>query len=142
MHDWNWLDANNDGEWVEVKKSWSDDELMAMLREEGCTGVRLIKNRIITFRHNEISYHLGNNKDLLELAIGYNDLNLSPRKINQWNVERSLGKVFIDEESRFIAIQFALITESAGVSQQQIIAFIKKAAATNIAFRIFASEEC
>lgn len=113
---------------------------MDMLREEGCTRVRMIKNSMIAFCYNEINYVLGNSDHCLTFSILFNDGNLSPRRINQWNAKSRFGRAYIGEEREDVGISFDLVTV-AGISQEQIIAFLRVAALTCGIFALFANKE-
>lgn len=127
MSNWNgWLNEDDDSEFVEVRKSYSDVELIQILRNEGYSPVKRLKEGIIVFQAESTNYLLFNQEDTLQIAIIFNDTDhLSYKKLNEWNSTYRFSRAYINEDNRTINLDNNLDLQ-AGVSEQQIIRFIAK----------------
>ncbi|MBV6540377.1 YbjN domain-containing protein [Ursidibacter maritimus] len=128
MNNWqDWLrDGDDNSEFVEVKKSYSDQELITLLKNEGYSPVKRIKEGAIFFQADGSNYILFNQQDTLQIVIMFNDAqHIEYEELNEWNSNHRFSRAYINEDNGVVVLDNDLDLK-AGVSEQQIIRFIGK----------------
>ncbi|OOS01637.1 hypothetical protein B0186_02770 [Canicola haemoglobinophilus] len=122
----NWFDDEDNTEFVEVKKSYSDQELITLLRNEGYSPVKLLKKGGIVFQAEGTNYLIINQQDTLQIVVTFNDADhIDYEQLNEWNSEYRFTRAYINKDIGLVHLDNDLDLR-AGVSEQQIIRFIAK----------------
>lgn len=122
----NWFDDEDNTEFVEVKKSYSDQELITLLRNEGYSPVKLLKKGGIVFQAEGTNYLIINQQDTLQIVVTFNDADhIDYEQLNEWNSEYRFSRAYINKDIGLVHLDNDLDLR-AGVSEQQIIRFIAK----------------
>ncbi|MGX2950616.1 YbjN domain-containing protein [Ursidibacter sp. B-7004-1] len=128
MNNWqDWLrDGDDNSEFVEVKKSYSDQELITLLKNEGYSPVKRIKEGTIAFPADSSNYVLFNLQDTLQIVIMFRDAeHIGYEELNEWNSNHRFSRAYLEEDNGVVVLDNDLDLK-AGVSEQQIIRFIGK----------------
>lgn len=138
MSNWNdWLNEDDNSEFVEVKKSYSDQEIITLLRNEGYSPVKRLKEGAIVFQAEGTTYLIINQQNTLQIAVVFNDADhLDYEKLNEWNSNYRFSRAYINEDNGAVHLDNDLDLQ-AGVSEQQIIRFIAKFRIMQQMFRNF-----
>ncbi len=123
------------------ESDFSPEELVVILRDLGYTSVSTVSDKIIKFKMD------GDNIGLMRFDDG--DLQLffivrgascTPSDLNTWNRTRRLSRSYLDDEDR-IFLESDLLSD-AGLTRDQVQAFVKVFNISRATFRHFLHENC
>lgn len=127
MSNWNLFGNNqksNDSEVVKVQRVYSSEELAEILNNDGYSSIKFFENKTLAFTSGQWSYVLTNEKNTLQIALIFNDHNISLETLNEWNSNYSFARAYTTDGGA-IYLDYSLDLQ-AGVSKEQISRFIKK----------------
>ncbi|WP_150539424.1 YbjN domain-containing protein [Actinobacillus vicugnae] len=115
-----------DEETLVVKPSYSDKELVVMLRNDGYSAVDIAGEHFIRVRIDGDQYLLFNgNRGELQLSWMVSDVDVSLNVINRWNAHYRLARAYYADDREYLALQFDLFS-GVGLAEEQILEYIKK----------------
>ncbi len=84
---------------INLKTKFSDEELVQILKDDGYSAVKIIKNQVIRIRVNGRTFLLINYKDGdLQLHYAASGVSISYKDINKWNSDRRLSRAYLDSD--------------------------------------------
>ncbi len=109
---------------TELRNSFSNTELIEILRHEGYGDVEAVTPQAIKFKASGLTYLLINNKDGdLQLYIGLGGMGNDLSDVNEWNRTHRLSRAYIDKKGDPI-LESDLLSD-AGLTPQHVVAFVR-----------------
>ena len=107
----------------ELQKSYTDEQLIEILKNEGFRAVEKVEDRIIKIKVDGLTYVLYvYEDDDLQLYFGATGYELPPGVLNEWNRTKRLSRAYIDEENDSV-VESDLLA-NAGYTEKQFIEWI------------------
>lgn len=101
---------------------FTDEQLVRIIRGEGYSSVEIIRDGTILIKLNGIKYGLFNDDDGdLQLMYG-NDLKLSYKDINEWNMTKRFSRAYLDSDSDPI-LESDLMSDG-GINEKNVTRFL------------------
>lgn len=118
----------------EVFDEFTDRQLVSLLEDQDYEKVRILKSGLIRFRHNSMNYLINNSYDdgSIELVIMFNDIDMSLKEMNEWNMERRFASIYKDNDGN-ICLKMGLLS---GMTEEYLIESIKRFIALQAAFSL------
>jgi hypothetical protein len=90
------------------QKSYTDEELIEILRNDGYRAVELTEDRVISIKVDGLTYVLYvYEDDDLQMYFGVTGYVLTPGHMNEWNRTKRLSRAYLDHENDpFSAVEF------------------------------------
>ncbi len=130
------LTANAD---ATLKKAYSDEELIAILEDDGYRSVELAEERVISIKVDGMTFMLYvYDDDDLQLYFGVTGYDIDTAIINEWNMSRRLSRAYLDGENDPI-LETDLLA-NAGYSDEQFLEWVKVFMWSAVEFRQFLVE--
>ncbi len=129
------------GAWAEERlgKDYSDDQLVAMLQDEGFRKVKIVEPTVIEIAIDGIEYYLFVYDDGdLQLWFGLTDYDVNIEDMNEWNRTRRLTRAYIDDEND--PILEADLLANAGYTAKQLSEWVSVFDGISRAFRDYVAE--
>ena len=123
----------------QLKKSYTDDELIEILRNDGYRTVEQTDERVISVRVDGVTYVLyiyGDND--LQLYFGVSGYALDAGDMNTWNRTKRLSRAYLDDENDPI-LESDLLA-NAGYTEQQFLEWFRVFNYSALEFRQFLIE--
>lgn len=123
----------------QLRKSYSDDDFVTMLRDDGYRAVQKIDDRHIRIKVDGYSYDLliyGD--DDLQLYFGMTGYTLDASDMNEWNRTKRLSRAYLDDENDPI-LETDLLA-NAGFTQAQFLEWFEVFLYSTNEFRQFLIE--
>lgn len=106
------------------RKSYSDKELVAILKAEGFAAANIFDERVIEIKVNGQAYYLNvYDDDDLQMYYGVTGYSIPVAAMNEWNRTRRLSRAYIDHEGDPV-IESDLLA-NAGYTERQLVEFVK-----------------
>ncbi|MEO0997785.1 MAG: YbjN domain-containing protein [Pseudomonadota bacterium] len=106
------------------RKSYSDKELVAILKAEGFAAADIFDERVIQIKVDGQAYYLNvYNDDDLQMYYGVTGYSIPVAAMNEWNRTRRLSRAYIDDEGDPV-IESDLLA-NAGYTERQLVEFVK-----------------
>jgi hypothetical protein len=103
-----------------LQKSYSDDEIIEILRSDGYRAVEISEERVITIRVDGLTYVLFvYDDDDLQLYFGVSGYELDAEDMNTWNRTKRLSRAYIDDEND--PVLEADLLANAGYTKEQFL---------------------
>ena len=84
----------------QLRKSYSDDDFVEMLRDDGYRAIQKIDDRHLRIKVDGYSYDLLiYDDDDLQLYFGMTGYTLDTNDMNEWNRTRRLSRAYLDDEN-------------------------------------------
>lgn len=118
----------------EVFDEFTDRQLVSLLEDQDYEKVRILKSGLIRFTHNSMNYLINNSYDdgSIELVIMFNDIDMSLKEMNEWNMERRFASIYKDNDGN-ICLKMGLLS---GMTEEYLIESIKRFIALQTAFSL------
>lgn len=124
---------------ADLKKSYTDEELVDILQAAGYRAVEIDKDRVIKLKIDGLTYVLYvYDDDDLQLYFGLSGYRLSAETINEWNRTKRLSRAYLDHESD--PILEADLLANAGYSEPQFLEWLAVFDSVARSFRRFVEE--
>lgn len=108
---------------TELKKHYTDDELIGILKDQGYRLVEKSEDRVITLEVGGLTYVLYiYDDDDLQLYFGLTGYVVTSESINEWNRTKRLARAYIDQVDDPV-VESDLLA-NAGYTEQQLIEFV------------------
>jgi len=83
-----------------LKEKFSDKELVQILKDDGYSSVKIIRDQVIRIKINGRAYMLLNYKDGdLQLRYSAGGVSILCKDINKWNSDKRLSRAYLDEDN-------------------------------------------
>jgi hypothetical protein len=123
----------------QLKKRYTDEELVEILKNDGYRAVEISDERVITIKVDGTTYALYvYDDDDLQLYFGVTGYILTPEQLNEWNRTKRLSRAYLDDEND--PILEADLLANAGFTEQQFLEWFKVFNYSAIEFRQFLVE--
>ncbi|MGV3059552.1 YbjN domain-containing protein [[Pasteurella] aerogenes] len=118
----------------EVFDEFTDRQLVSLLEDQDYENVRILKSGLIRFTHNSMNYLINNSYDdgSIELVIMFNDIDMSLKEMNEWNMERRFASIYKDNDGD-ICLKMGLLS---GMTEEYLIKSIKRFIGLQTAFSL------
>ena len=108
----------------ELQKSYTDEELVEILNEDGYRAVDISEERVITIRVDGLTYVLFvYEDDDLQLYFGVTGYELDADDMNTWNRTKRLSRAYIDDEND--PVLEADLLANAGYTKEQFLEWLE-----------------
>ncbi|MEM7277532.1 MAG: YbjN domain-containing protein [Pseudomonadota bacterium] len=125
---------------TELKKSYTDKELVDILHAAGYRAVEIDKDRVIRLKIDGLTYVLYvYEDDDLQLYFGLSGYRLTNAAINEWNRTKRLSRAYLDHENDPV-IEADLLA-NAGFSESQFLEWLAVFDSVARSFRRFVEEK-
>lgn len=127
--------------WAEERlgKDYSDDQLVAMLQDEGFRKVEIVEPTVLEITIDGLEYYLFVYDDGdLQLWFGLTDYDVGIEDMNEWNRTRRLTRAYIDDEND--PILEADLLANAGYTARQLAEWVSVFDGISRAFRDYVAE--
>ena len=106
-----------------LRKSYTDQELVDILKNDGYRAVRISEDRVITIKIDGLTYVLFvYDDDDLQLYFGVTGYALDADHMNTWNRTKRLSRAYIDEEND--PVLEADLLANAGYTEEQFLEWL------------------
>ena len=123
----------------QLKKHYTDEELVDILKDDGYRAVEISEDRVITIKVDGTTYALYvYDDDDLQLYFGVTGYVLTPEQLNEWNRTKRLSRAYLDDEND--PILEADLLANAGYTEQQFLEWFKVFNYSALEFRQFLIE--
>ena len=123
----------------QLKKSYTDEELIEILRNDGYRAIEHSDDRVISIKVDGITFVLYvYDDDDLQLYFGVTGYVLDADDMNTWNRTKRLSRAYIDDEND--PILEADLLANAGFTEQQFLEWFKVFNYSALEFRQFLIE--
>ncbi len=124
---------------ADLKKSYTDNELVDILQEAGYRAVEIDKDRVIRLKIDGLTYVLYvYEDDDLQLYFGLSGYRLTSEAINEWNRTKRLSRAYLDHESD--PVLEADLLANAGFSESQFLEWLAVFDSVARSFRRYVEE--
>lgn len=107
-----------------LKKSYTDEELVEILKNDGYRAVEISEDRVITIKIDGLTYVLfAYDDDDLQLYFGVYGYELDSDDMNTWNRTKRLSRAYLDDEND--PVLEADLLANAGYSEEQFLEWVK-----------------
>jgi hypothetical protein len=121
------------------QKSYTDEELIEILRNDGYRAVELTEDRVISIKVDGLTYVLYvYEDDDLQMYFGVTGYVLTPDHMNEWNRTKRLSRAYLDHEND--PILEADLLANAGFTKEQFLEWFKVFNFSAVEFRQFLIE--
>ena len=108
----------------ELQKSYTDEELVEILNEDGYRAVDISEERVITIRIDGLTYVLFvYEDDDLQLYFGVTGYEVDADAMNTWNRTKRLSRAYIDDEND--PVLEADLLANAGYTKEQFLEWLE-----------------
>jgi hypothetical protein len=123
----------------QLKKRYTDEELVEILKNDGYRAVEVSDDRVITIKVDGTTYALYvYDDDDLQLYFGVTGYVITPEQLNEWNRTKRLSRAYLDDEND--PILEADLLANAGYTEQQFLEWFKVFNYSALEFRQFLIE--
>lgn len=123
----------------QLKKRYTDEELVEILRNDGYRAVDISEDRVMTIKVDGTTFVLYvYDDDDLQLYFGTTGYALTPGNMNEWNRTRRLSRAYLDAENDPV-LESDLLA-NAGYSEAQFLEWFKVFNYIALEFRQFLIE--
>lgn len=106
-----------------LKKSYSDDELIVILKNDGYRAVEKVEDRVLSVRIDGYTHYLYiYDDDDLQLYFGLTGFEVSADDMNEWNRTKRLSRAYIDDVDD--PVLEADLLANAGYTAEQVTEWI------------------
>ncbi len=121
---------------TELRKRFTDDELVEILKQDGYGAVGILKPGIVRVKINGRSYLLLNNNDGdLQTVYIIGGVELTSDDINEWNRGKRLSRAYLDDDNDPV-LESDLLA-NAGMTPEHVTEFFRVFVGSVDAFRDF-----
>jgi hypothetical protein len=107
-----------------LQKSYTDEELVDILKGDGYRAVEISEERVITIKLDGLTYVLFvYDDDDLQLYFGVTGYALDAEQINAWNRAKRLSRAYIDDEND--PVLEADLLANAGYTREQFLEWLE-----------------
>lgn len=107
-----------------LKKHYSDDELVDILKNDGYRAVEQTEDRVISIKIDGLNYYLFvYDDDDLQLYFGVTGYVLDAEDMNNWNRNKRLSRAYLDDEND--PILEADLLANAGYTEEQFLEWLE-----------------
>ncbi len=108
----------------QLKKHYSDEELIEILKDDGYRTVERSDDRVINIKVDGLTYVLyAYDDDDLQLYFGVTGYVLDAEQLNDWNRTKRLSRAYLDDEND--PILEADMLANAGYTEEQFLEWLK-----------------
>jgi hypothetical protein len=109
---------------VALQKSYTDEELVEILKDDGYRAVEISEERIITIKIDGLTYRLFvYDDDDLQLYFGVTGYAVDADQMNTWNRSKRLSRAYIDKEND--PVLEADLLANAGYTEEQFLEWLE-----------------
>ena len=120
----------------QLKKSYSDEDLIDILKNDGYRAVEISEERVITIKVDGLTYVLYiYDDDDLQLYFGVTGYELNAEHMNTWNRTKRLSRAYLDDDND--PILEADLLANAGYTEEQFLEWFKVFNFSALEFRQF-----
>ena len=107
-----------------LRKSYTDEELVEILKNDGYRAVEISEERVITIKIDGLTYVLFvYDDDDLQLYFGLTGYVIDAEAMNTWNRAKRLSRAYLDEEND--PILEADLLANAGYTREQFLEWLE-----------------
>lgn len=122
-----------------LKKTYTDEELVAILEAGGYRSAEVADDRVISVKLDGMTFALyAYDDDDLQLYFGVTGYDIEAETINQWNRTRRLSRAYLDDENDPI-LETDLLA-NAGFTAEQFLEWLEVFTWSAVEFRQFLVE--
>lgn len=108
----------------ELQKSYTDEELVKILNDDGYRAVEISEERVITIKIDGLTYVLFvYDDDDLQLYFGVTGYELDAEDMNTWNRTKRLSRAYIDDDND--PVLEADLLANAGYTREQFLEWLE-----------------
>ena len=108
----------------ELQKSYTDEELVKILNDDGYRAVEISEERVITIKIDGLTYRLFvYDDDDLQLYFGVTGYAVDADQMNTWNRSKRLSRAYIDKEND--PVLEADLLANAGYTEEQFLEWLE-----------------